>query len=305
MKEIRKVFKWISPFNNMEEMPTAVYIVKKMLAFLVLYFVSGILGEAVIIAGLVAAGYDPLHGGMPSGEIATLIQYFGFIIYLLMAIVYWKGIEKSSIQSLGFDKKIADYVLGVLAAVVLLGAIIGVTLLVGDISFTAVNKNINWGYTIALLLGFMIQGAAEEALCRGFLQTTLMKKVPAYAAILLSALAFAFPHFSTLFEAETKYAMTGIVNLALISIIFSVLRLYRANIWATCGLHSIWNFLLYGVFGLTLSGSESGTTGILCFEVDKCSMINGGAYGLEASILTTVILAIAAMALILRWKKAK
>lgn len=302
MKEIKKVLKWISPFNNMEEMPTAIYIVKKMLAFLVLYFASGILGEAVIIAGLVAAGYDPLHGGMPSQEIATLIQYFGFSIYLILAIAYWKWIEKRNMQSLGFNKKIADYVLGILIAIVLLSTIMGVTLLVGGLSFTNVNKSINLGYMIALLAGFMIQGAAEEVLCRGFLQTSLLKKIPAFAAVLLSAIAFSFPHFSTLFEADAKYAVTGVVNLLLISIIFSVLRLCRANIWIACGLHSIWNFLLYGVFGLTLSGNETGTAGILCFEVKECSIINGGEYGLEASILTTVILTIAVIVLIYRWR---
>ena len=61
-----------------------------------------------------------------------------------------KGIEKSSIQSLALTKD-SRLCVGRFGRCCFTGAIIGVTLLVGDISFTAVNKNINWGYTIALL----------------------------------------------------------------------------------------------------------------------------------------------------------
>lgn len=305
MKKMKTIRKWISPFNNMEEMPTAIYIVKKMLAFLFLYFGSGILGEAVIIAGLAAAGYDPVHGEMPSGEIANLIRYYGFGIYLIMAIWYCKCIEKRESKSKGLQKKITDYLLGSVIAIVLLGTIVGVTFLCGGIAFRTIKGNISLGYTIALLVGFMIQGAAEEVLCRGFLQTSLMKKVPIAIAVLLSAIAFAVPHFPMLFAAETKYAVTGTVNLLLIAIIFSMLTLYHANIWSACGLHSIWNFLLYGVFGLTLSGNEADGAGILCFEVRECSMINGGEYGLEASILTTVVLMVATIILliVMKWNR--
>lgn len=303
MKKMKQLLKWISPFNHMEEMPTSIYIVKKLLAFLFLYFCSGILGEAVIITGLTIAGYDPLHGDMPAGEIATLIQYFGYSIYLMVTIFYWKKIEKSTIKSLGFHHKVTDYFLGIAWAVSLLVAIIAIMLFSGDIVFTGINENANYGYMVALLLGMMIQGAAEEALCRGFLQTVLMKKVPVFVAILISATAFAYPHFSTLFEAETEYTMTGVVNLFLISIIFSMLTIQRRNIWVACGLHSIWNFLLYGVFGLTLSGNEASETGMFCFEIRKCSIINGGEYGLEAGMVTALVLMLVAALLIWKWRK--
>lgn len=189
-----------------------VFIMKKMLAFLFLYFGSGILGEAVIIAGLAAAGYDPVHGEMPSGEIANLIRYYGFGIYLIMAIWYCRCIEKHKLNSMGFQKKIADYLLGSVMAIVLLGIIIGMAFVCGGIAFSKVRGNVSWVYTIALLVGFMIQGAAEEALCRGFLQTSLMKKVPIAIAVLLSAIAFAVSHFSTFFAAETSALRSIRVN---------------------------------------------------------------------------------------------
>lgn len=291
MKQIKNYLKMINPFNNMEEMPTPLYAVKKALAFLLLYYVTGLVGgEVLIIGGLTLMGYDPLHGVMPAEPIASLIPYYGFSVFLLAAILYCKLVEKRTIKSMGFNKKIFDYLIGGVIAIFLLVIIMGVCCLTGGISYVGMAKEIDYTYMIALLVGLMIQGAAEEGLCRGFLMPSLLKKMNTPAAILISSTAFAFPHFFTLFEADLGYAVVGTVNLYLVSAIFSLLALRRTNIWVACGLHSIWNFMLYGFFGLTLSGSEAGTAGVISFTVNEFSLINGGVYGIESSILTTIVL---------------
>lgn len=48
--------------------------------------------------------------------------------------------------------------------------------------------------------------------------------------------------------------------------------LWRSNIWIACGLHSIWNFILYCIMGLSLSGSESALNGVIML-IDVISMI--------------------------------
>ena len=138
-----------------------------------------------------------------------------------------------------------------------------------------------------------MQGAAEEILCRGFLMTSLMKKVSVPMAIFVSSTAFVVPHLGTLMMADLPYAVIGVINLYLISAIFSILMLGKNSIWISCGLHSAWNFLLSGVFGLTLSGNEANGDVLLHFEVPQSSLINGGVYGIEASLVTTVVLALA------------
>lgn len=303
MKQIKSYVKMLSPFNNWEEMPSVCYVIKKLLAFFVLYWAAAILGEGVILGGLYLAGYDALHGVMPSGYGPELLQYYGFTVFLLVTLWYCKCIEKRTIGSMGLNKKVADYLLGGLAAVLLLGGIMGVCCGLGGLSYVGIGKEIDGIYLVALLGGIMVQSAAEEILSRGFLMISLKKKIPVGLAVLISATAFAYPHFSTLKEAEMPYCVVGIVNLYLISIIFSMLMLCRANIWIACGLHGIWNYLLYGVFGLTLSGSDMTAQGILNFEVNTASIINGGEYGIEASMVTTVILGVAAVALCIYWKK--
>lgn len=303
MKTIGNMLKNISPFNNREEMPTLVYIVKKLLAFLVMYWVAAVAGEAVIIGILSAMGYDPLHGVMPEGNFAELLSYYGFVVFLLMAVLYCRLVEKRNLKSLGFTKRVADYLLGSGIAVVLLAAIIGVCCITGSLSWGGVNENCDAMYLIGLLFGLVVQSAAEEALSRGFLQLSLQKKTSVPVAIFISSTAFAMPHFSTLFEAETKYAIIGVVNLYLVSIIFSLLVLCRTNLWIACGLHGIWNFILYGIMGLTLSGNEATVKGLLKFEAKSANILNGGVYGLEAGIVTTVILGIAAAVLIYMYRR--
>ena len=87
--------------------------------------------------------------------------------------------------------------------------------------------------------------------------------------------------------------VVGVINLYLISILFSVLTLKRGNIWMACGLHFAWNYVLNNVMGLTMSGRESLSDGPLAFGVNGGNLLNGGAYGIEASILTTVVLTLA------------
>lgn len=266
------------------------YLLKKLLAFFLLYLGAAVLGELLIIGGLYAFGFDPLHGIMPPGALGGLLPYYGFIVFLLAAVLYCRFAEKRDLSSMGFTRHAGDYIIGMVIAALLLLLIIGICCLTKTIFYTGINQNIDAVYLIALFIGLMIQGAAEEALCRGFLMQSLLKKAPVPLAILLSSTAFAVPHIFTLAESDWIYALIGIVNLYLISAIFSLLILCRMNLWISCGLHTAWNFLLYGIFGLTLSGSHADMPGVFLFEMRSLHILTRGAYGIEAGIAATAIL---------------
>ncbi len=78
--------------------------------------------------------------------------------------------------------------------------------------------------------------------------------------------------------------------------------LIRSNIWIACGLHGTWNFILYGIMGLSLSGSKINSDGIMKFETNSSNIMNGGIYGIEASIITTVILGVVVIVLVKHWQ---
>lgn len=85
----------------------------------------------------------------------------------------------------------------------------------------------------------------------------------------------------------------GIVNLILISLIFSFLTLRFRSIWAACGLHAVWNYILYSILGLNLSGKDEIVAAVFDMKSAGPNILNGGEYGIEASIITTAVLAAA------------
>ncbi|MDE5946148.1 MAG: CPBP family intramembrane metalloprotease [Oscillospiraceae bacterium] len=280
----------LSPFNNNMDMSVTEYIIKKLLAFVLIYCFSAVLSEGIIIGILYCMGYDPFHGVMPVGLIGELLPYYGFMIFSLVTFAYCRFVEKRTIKSIGFSGNIVDYLAGALLAIILLFIIISISCIFGSMIFSGFNTNVNIKSLILWILAFGIQGATEEIMCRGFLLKSLQKRISIPIAIMIISTVFVFPHLFSLLEANFVYAIVGIINLYLISIIFSILVLWRANIWIACGLHSIWNFILYGIMGLSLSGSESISKGVILFSVKGANMLNGAEYGIEASIITTIVL---------------
>ena len=63
-----------------------------------------------------------------------------------------------------------------------------------------------------------------------------------------------------------------------------------------------WNFILYVIMGLCLSGSESVSKGIVLFSVKDASILNGAEYGIEASVITTVVLGMLLFVMVKGWK---
>lgn len=298
MKQVKEFVKMFSPFNNRKNLPSFIFICKKMLAFFLLYFAAGVLGEAVIMGSLTVLGYDPLHGIMPEGKLGTLIPYYGFFLFLLLTLLYCKYVEKRTIKSVGFNSRVFDFLTGAGIAIILLVLIIGISCIWGSIVYIGTGEKMDFFWLIALMAGLMIQSTAEEVMCRGFLMTSLLEKIPIPAAVFFSSLAFALPHFGTLFEAGFLYVIIGIVNLFLISTSLSLLVLQHGNLWIACGLHSIWNFLLFGVCSMTLSGNEPDISGIFCFRIERADLWNGGMYGIEAGIFTTIILGLTVIVLL-------
>ena len=284
------------PFNNREDMTPIEYIIKKSLAFVLIYFAAALLGEVVVIGTMAVMGYDPLHGVMPNGTVVWASTYYGFAVFIAVTLLYCKVFEKRSIKSV-LKGKAVDYLTGSLLGMAVLSVIILITCVSGSISFMGINTKIGVGTLILYLFGFIVQTGAEEIMCRGFLLGALNKRLPVWVSVLISSIAFVIPHLSSILACEPKYAVVGIVNTFLISFIFSMLVLKRGSIRIAWGMHFAWNFVLNSIMGLTVSGGESVSEGPLAFSVNEGSLLNGGVYGIEASIVTTAILGVIFIAL--------
>ena len=62
------------------------------------------------------------------------------------------------------------------------------------------------------------------------------------------------------------------------------------NIYGATGFHFIWNFALFNIIGLNLSGIETSNSIFQMEVVNK--FLTGYSYGIESSFITTIILII-------------
>jgi len=142
------------------------YVVRKLLAFGLIYCLSAVIGEGLIIGILYSMGYDPLRGVIPTGLLGKLLPYYGFSIFLIVTILYCRFVEKTTLRAIGFTANWKEYLQGLFGAFFLLLIIIVICCLGGVLQFQGYNgSGISWSL-VFWLLAFVIQGAAEEVMCR-------------------------------------------------------------------------------------------------------------------------------------------
>ena len=291
---MKQLWKNISPFNNKAEMPAALFIIKKFLAFWLCYIAGLFLAEGIAILLHFACGKNMLVGDVFDAQTITLIKYYGYFIMAGVTLVYWRWIEKKPLSEMGLTRNFGTYFIGVIASMILLALCVATIILTGSMKYQGLFEHIDISMIALLIGGFIIQGANEEILCRGMVLHTLKEKTSVWIAVAVSTALFIMPHLSSLFDGGFVYGVIGIANLVLISIIFSLLTLRFKSIWAACGLHSFWNAILYCILGLNLSGNGETVTAVFHVQSVGKNILNGGEYGIEASLITTVVLALTA-----------
>ena len=291
MQKILTFIKNISPFNNRTDMPKLLYVIKVILFFWLCKFGSELIGEVIAIGVHFACGKNPLKGEMFDTQTITLITYFGYAFIIGAIVLFWKLIQKKTVRDLGFTGNPVSYLTGALTGAVLVLISTIVIVLTGAIKFNGVFDKINIPMVVAMLICYVLQGAMEEILCRGVVHQLLIKKTSVPVTIGVSAALFTIPHLSGMSGDSPMIVAAAIVNLILISVIFSLLTLRFKSIWAACGLHSVWNYILYSILGLNLSGNDEIVASVFDMSSVGSNILNGGEYGIEASIITTAVLA--------------
>lgn len=290
---MKQLLKNISPFNNRTEMPIALFILKKVLAFWLCYITGALIAEGAIVLLHFAFRKNMLIGDVFDAQTMMLITYYGYIVMLGVALLYWKIVEKKPLSEMGLTKQFGDYFIGAISGVLLLAVSVTAIILTGSIEYHGVFENADILVIVLLTGGFVVQGATEEFLCRGVVFQSLKENTSVTIAMDISTLMFIIPHLSSLFDDKVIYGIFGIINLLLISTIFSLLTIRFKNIWAACGLHSFWNAVLYSILGLNLSGNAETVAAVFNMQSVGENIWNGGIYGIEASMITTVVLTIA------------
>ena len=289
---MKKFIRNISPFNNRTEMPAAVYVIKKLLAFILCFIAGTLAGNVLVIGAMIAGGKNFTQGETFSESTMGTLGLYAMAGMIAASVLCWKFIEKRKLSEMGVTKNVSGWFTGAFTGAGLLFVCVGAVMLTGGISFEGLSGDANAPVLMLLLGGYIIQSAAEEFLCRGLVLCSLKDRVSVPAAVAASTFVFAFNHWGNFMGSEPKYIFSGVLCLIVISCVFSFLTLKTGSIWAACGLHAMWNFCLSCVLGLHLSGEKSPAAVIGMKSVGE-NLLNGGKYGIEASIIADIVIAAA------------
>ena len=222
-------------------------------------------------------------------EWLMIYTLFAEIVLIAFYAGYCRLIEKRSFPSMGFTRGhiVVQYIKGLLWAVVLFGGAYLLCVGTGAVHFGGVSADMIPGYIVLYFVGYMIQGMAEEVICRGYLLVSLSRNHSVWYSVVISSGVFMAMHMS-----NDHMTLLAFINIFLCGLLFGLIFVERGNIWMVAALHSGWNFLQNNIFGIPVSGMAQGNSVFTTTFVDGRSLINGGAFGAEGGIAVTVVLAL-------------
>ena len=223
--------------------------------------------------------------------LSLLITLFSFAFISLLIFFRVKVIEKRSLSSIGFNKNnwLKKYSLGFLIGLVMMSIIVLILLLFGYIT---VEKNpiqpvgvSAISSVLVILFGWIIQGATEEIVTRGWLLNVLSSKYNIGFGLLISSTLFGLMHLT---NPNVNYI--AVINIILVGLFYGLYVIKTNDLWAVCGMHSAWNFAQGNIFGFEVSGLDVSVGSLIDLNLVGNNVITGGAFGPEAGIISTFIL---------------
>ena len=279
--------------NLISAIPLGIYLFTKT-EFLQLTFNNGLTQEQYI------EKIGEIMNNIP--PIFTVISLLCTAATIAAAIFYCKVFEKRKITSMGLRPGNAgtEYLAGALIGVVMYALAFLIAYASGSVTIK-VNPEGFMPIIILFLVGYIVQGAAEEILVRGYFMISVARDYKPWIAVIVSSTAFAALHAFNI-----GVSTLAIINIFLFGIFMGVYIFKRGNIWGACAIHTFWNFAQGNIFGSYVSGNPISPS-IFLMEFDPERVYaNGGIFGLEGGVSATIVLVVAiGISLLMKTKKSE
>ena len=285
-----------------EQMENNVFVVALLAAVIA---ILGIFAEAIfllpymvvkgVLAGVAAAQTDNLQLDLDGADM-MLAQLLATVAATIVMMLYVKHIEKRSLRTMGFVKEhaVSDYLIGMVVAFAMFAACVGICMVTGAMVFDGFVLGGRYVMLALFFVGFIIEGMSEETVCRGFMMTSLGSKGGAVAGVLFNSLFFGALHLG-----NSGVTVLSMVNLVLFGLFMSVLVLKLNSIWMACAIHTVWNFVQGNFFGILVSGTDMGPSVFRFVSVPGMGLWNGGSFGMEGGLATSIVLTLATVIVLL------
>lgn len=147
---------------------------------------------------------------------------------------------------------------------------------------------------LPLLAGFARYigvGVAEEIITRGVIQHALLR-FGKWPSLFITSAVFGLLHL-----ANPGVTASAILGVTLAGIVLGMCMYATGSILFPIGFHITWNWVQGFVYGIAVSGTDTGATLFATDVVGSNSLITGGDFGAEASLPCLVVLTLVSLAL--------
>ena len=287
--------------------PPRVHPLLSCFVFLMLWQIAAGMTGIIPYAVLAALHWDTvvhvLRSPSPERSIDTLLSGLGDVAMLASALaaiptygvvaLCRKWMDKAPMADIGLAPDGRALLRGFGAGVAAVGAIFAVLVAAGAVRVAGLAPGAPFARVAGLLPLVLLQSGAEEVVCRGYLMRTLMGRYRPVTSVLVVSLLFGALHLL-----NPGASLVGFVSTTLIGVLFSLVTLQTNGLWTAIGLHTAWNFTLGTLASLPVSGLS--LSHLLDIQVSGPRWLLGGAYGIEASLLTLVLIVVACVVL---WRR--
>nr|WP_154896351.1 type II CAAX endopeptidase family protein [Paenibacillus xylanexedens] len=238
-----------------------------------------IVGAISII--VVDASIRPLAEQVPDVLSLLLTLILGFLAIMVYTLTM-KYLARRSIPELSRKGAGVEAVMGALTGVVFIALSTIIIVSLGGYSFQWVNNVDTVTVLIASIEAALGAAIVEELIFRGLMFQAMNKLLGNWAALAVTSLFFGIAHLGN--TGATLWSAFAITLEA--GVLLGAAFMWRWNLWFAMGLHFSWN-ALEGLLGIPVSGHSS--DGLFIVKVTGPSLLTGGDFGLEGSVVPVII----------------
>ena len=277
----------INSSKNKKKLPNFIWAIILSLIFM---YGGSLMGSLATVPLFLALRNIPLFFNNKD-LLSLLITLFSFAFISLLVFFRVKVIENRSFSSIGFNKNnwLKKYSLGFLIGLAMMSIIV---LILFPFGYITVEKNpiqpvgiSAIASVLVILFGWIIQGATEEIVTRGWLLNVLSTKYNIGVGLLISSTLFGLMHLT---NPNVNYI--AVINIILVGLFYGLYVIKTNDLWAVCGMHSAWNFAQGNIFGFKVSGLDVSVGSLIDLNLVGSDFVTGGIFGPEAGITATFIL---------------
>jgi uncharacterized protein len=233
-------------------------------------------------------------------EFRSYIQYIGaifsFVLLIFAYSLYVKYIEKRKVHELLIRHSWKEFGKGFLITAFLVCIVVTILYVLGN--YQVREWNSNKLIVSDLFMKFLMGALIEEILFRLIIFKLTEELLGTWIAFGIQVLFFGFSH--GLNENATIFTSFAVAIIG--GVLYTAAFMYTRSLWIVLGLHTGWNFLQSGVFGMPNSGSPY--EGLIIPNLQGKEWITGGSFGIEGSYIAILLCLIVGVYFLIKVKNA-